>query len=361
VISGCDDAIVTMAIFGKRKISTMNALIGLHQKKITLLNPFTPISLEYLANVPRISLSPAGVCSYVIKDYLDTNKMSQEQTTWLFDDIKQICANDSMVMINGAFFVSCSCNKQAKYYVDIVNNTKSLKISDRGKYLLEVITRQFSSKQILEEINTISSNLRWLRVACSLLFFGTFIVAPGAVLLYSLEKMIIPIILLLYSLAVPVAVLNYSAQKNLIKNGLGSRVVAIIKIILCPPMAIRLPSEISLTALAQFHPIPVIVTILGDTGLSFYLESVRKLMHPLQMHSENPVSNDIIDWYSEAEYNAFLHFGKTRYGTSFDSCGAAPIQESGSQSYCPRCLTQYKISVGTCSNCKGVMLHAFSS
>ena len=361
VFSGYDDAIVTLAISGKRKISTMNALIGLTQKKITLLNPFTPFSLDYMANVPRLSLSPTGVCSYAIVDYLDTKRMSQEQTTCLYDDIKQICANDSTLMINGTFFVSCSCNEQARYYVDVVNNLKSLKSNDRVKYLLEVIGQQFSNEQILEEINTISSHLQWLRVACLLLFTGTFIVAPVAVLMYGLETMLIPIIFLLYSLAVPVAVLNYSAQKNLIKNSVWSRIASVIKIMLCPPMAIRLPSELSLTSLVRFHPIPVIDTNLGDTGLSFYTEALRKLLHPIQTRSENSVSNAIIDWYAEAEYNAFLHYGNTKYGTPFNSFGSDPMQESGSHSYCPRCLTQYTISVGTCSNCKGVMLRSFSS
>jgi hypothetical protein len=39
---------------------------------------------------------------------------------------------------------------------------------------------------------------------------------------------------------------------------------------------------------------------------------------------------------------------------------SAPMHEGESQSYCPRCWTQYTASVGTCAECNEVALLAFA-
>jgi len=133
----------------------------------------------------------------------------------------------------------------------------------------------------------------------------------------------------------------------------ASRGEEIATLLLSPPLALRASALILRELFAGFHWLAVVsVTSNAESALRLSTEYLRELDYPTAAEQEMRTDE------GEAWRAAACSLVANRYGTSAQLPGAAASH--GGERYCPRCGTQFTLSVEMCNDC-GIKLLSFPS
>jgi hypothetical protein len=173
---------------------------------------------------------------------------------------------------------------------------------------------------------------------------------------HGLIRFVIPVAAVMLLTASIVAVQYSRAHRTLYPLRKSDRVSNIVKMVLCPPVAIRAGDILSIEAMSRFHPVVLGNLLLGADASDFFRTLIRDLQYPLRHDHADAQCLSIVAWFVTTERNAIADFLKTECSTTFDALLIPPVWDGISTAYCPRCLCQFMVSAGECPDCPGVTM-----
>jgi hypothetical protein len=186
-----------------------------------------------------------------------------------------------------------------------------------------------------------------LRLDCNvwLLAISTFYILISVRL--GLQAATLPVFICFEIAAIHLGVRFYCLHAILFPAERRSRMMDLVKFILCPPTVFRCVDAISSNLLSDFDPIVIAYLVCRRRQFEkFCNRSLRSLRFSgkcrVPRHQE---------WFMSECEDSFRHFLK-EIGMTADECMPAPAPlDSFSRSYCPRCEAQYVFRGGLCAEC----------
>lgn len=344
----------------KWKLEFPSVLFGNGDAGLVLLNPFPPLGLSFTCHLSPVSISPIGICAYNSQTLRPGGKSSQSGKTALFTEVKSIYFKEKDIIVNDSKFVKCRTESEASLLSHFLSSIISAAQETRETLIKEFFQKALDHESVWRALKVVSEQTRILRLLCNLSFFFIFLVAPALVMFYGLRHMIIPLGICFFLLSIRISVEFYASHKMLYLQASEDRIGNFLKMILCPPVAIRALDVVANPLLGSFNPLNVANVLLDKIKYSvFAKEFMLDLKYPIQ---PNHLSDDgilIMMWHNNTLFNLCKSYLDDVAKLNIDLF-SPPIQtDEHSKSYCPRCLGQFTKESGECPDCFGVKLALF--
>jgi len=323
---------------------------------LALLNPLPPLGTAFLAHWSPVSLSRLGVCDLCLQVVGDTGRPAQTGRVLTYEEIAAMATDGKYLLINGSRFAQCATPEQAETLSQLIGRVSRASVESREKAIREFLEAQFDKQeasQRLRQVRDVTPSLRWI---CSAFFVFLYLVVPILVSIYGLTRLVLPVAGIMFLAAVAIALRFLGVHRALYPQRRGGRVSDVVKMVLCPPAAMRAVDLLTLPALSQFHPVLISDLLLGPADTAFVQAVIRDLKHPLQYDLTDPEGVSIVHWYATAQLDACLNFLGAQDSRTRAGLLAPPFWDGISAAYCPRCSCQYTIRSGECPDCPGVRL-----
>ena len=332
-----------------------SSFIATSKSGAVLLNPLWPGTRVVLGSLSPISISPDGICAFNAQSFFDAGRPLQTPHHFPFEDIQSCSSHDRCVLINTAPFIECVDIDEAQQIVDLINQAAQVPGPQRQPLIEKFLARRFNRREEPGSFAAMSKRLRSLEALCSIFFALLFLLAPLAAFRYGLEEVIIPTAILMIGFAVAIAWLVWYQHKALWPSLSNERWSSVAKIIFCPPSAIRAVGDLTTHFPTACDPLVISAVLSPDERERFVSAYLRDLHFPIKDGLEG-AAKEVVDWYRAELLKQATTYVKTQTGLGLDSISAPPVFESGCQSYCPRCQSQFTNEAGDCSGCDGVHL-----
>lgn len=320
-----------------------------------LLNPLWPGTRVVLASLAPISISPEGICAFNPQSFFDAGRPVQSPDYFCFDEIETCTSNHRSVVINTSRAIECANVAESRQIADLINQAVRIPSSQRQQLIRQFLARRFDQSEALDSFASMSNSLRSLELLCSVFFPLLFIIAPLMAFRYGLEKIVVPIAIGMIVFAVAIAVVVWIQYPPLSPSLSAERWSSVLKIVFCPPGAIRAVGELTANFPMTCDPLVVSTLLPHAERERFVLAYLRDLHFPIKDGLEGP-AKDVVDWYRAELLKQTTAYVKTQSDLRLDSVMAPPVFEADCQSYCPRCGSQFTTEAGDCSGCDGVHL-----
>lgn len=331
-----------------------NRLISNDRGGVGFLNPLPPLGSAFSGHWSPLSISPAGVSDLTLRATGNSALPVQSDRILHFEQISRIEQDEKWILINEARFARCASPEQAKLLVETIRRIRKVSEPDRAKAITDFLASLFSKQAATDRLSFTIQLLPWIRRTCVAFFLFLYVMVPLAASFLPLIWYILPVAAIMW-LAVPiVAVQYYRAHRKLYPERRSDRVMNVIQMVLCPPVAIRACDLLSIDAMSRFHPVLTASLLLGDDAAAFYGPAIRDLRYPLKCGKSADKAADVASWYANAELEATAGFLKTERPAALEACFTPPPWDGVSTSYCPRCLCQFTVGTGDCPDCPGV-------
>ncbi len=344
---------------GKRwRVTTPKSWMGNANGGMLLLNPLPPPGRVFLSHLLPISISPAGVCAFN-SQMLPWGARSTTQTGEFVpvSAITKVTTDGAYLLINGEKFTRCVTPKQARALADLITEVSAAKSSKREAVLRSSLAKHFDAKQATNVWREAEEAVGPIRRFCSLSFVFMFVVTPILVTIFGLERLIIPIAVVMVLLAAQTAFMFYRAHRKLFPRETQERFENVVKMILCPPVSLRAVDVLTRNVLSEFNPLVVANVLEGADEQRFVRGFVLDLQHPLLHEVTEEKALATVNWMGAEQLRLSREYVK-RVG--LENLFGPTEQEGDSLSYCPRCSVQFVTSKGECPDCPGVELVAFA-
>ena len=187
-----------------------------------------------------------------------------------------------------------------------------------------------------------------------------FVLVPAAVIVLGTQRALLPAVALMVVGTLAVAACFYRLHRKLDAGAVGYRLTSCLKMVLCPPTALRAFDFLTLNALEEFHPLLIAETLLDETRLAEFAKfALQDFVFPLRASAGDAAEMAIIAWHAEEEFANCRRLLAKQKGLDVAKLYAMPRWDGISRSYCPRCAARYDRREGECADCPGVSLRAY--
>jgi hypothetical protein len=341
-------------------IAAINSLLGNTRGRFLLMNPLPPFGRIFLSHLWPLSISPEGVCAFNLQS-LPWGRVAHTGQCLHFDDISVSSTDGQDLLINNQPFVRCASNSQAKHFSQLINSASEVNAGDREGLIRAFLTKQFAADEAsarLREAEQLMKPIGWM---CTILFVFLFVGLPILVTFAGLLRVLIPVGFIMFGLAIEIAIMFYRAHKTRHPDEKQERVESIIKMILCPPIAIRANDILSKNLLSQYSPVVVADLLPGASAQQFVRSFLLDLQHPLKHEVTDDASIDIMNWAAAEQLKQSVKYVDRSNYPKAEILLARPERDDNSVFYCPRCGCQFVAASDSCPDCPGVELLSFAS
>jgi len=341
------------------RIARLNSSLANGRGGLLFTNPLPPLGSVFLSHLSPISVSPLGICAFNLQALPLVGRPAQTGRSLAFSEINGSSADGAYLLVNNQRFTKCATARQAQAISELLNAAIATVPDAREDLVRTYIAKQFAADEaatILRDANVV---IKPIRMMCSILFLFLFVATPILVSIFGLLRLIIPVALVMVVLAIEIAIMFYQAHKRLYPRESQERIEHVIKMILCPPVAIRATDQLTKHLLAHYSPVVVAALLSGATAQQFVRAFILDLQHPLRHEVADETAAKVLVWAAGEQLQRSLeHVKRTGYSKP-DQLLAPPEAGEDSISYCPRCGCQFVVSSGACPDCPGVGLVAF--
>ena len=274
----------------------------------------------------------------------------------VFSDITSSSTEGADLLVNGQSFAKCVTAKQARRISKLINAIVIAKPADRDRLVRAYIANQFAADEAAADLREAMVIMRPLRWMCSVSFLFLFVLTPILVTTFGLLRLFISLGVVLVLLTIQITILFYRAHRTLYEDDTSQRVESAIKMVLCPPVAIRSPDFLTRNLLSEYSPVVVARLLAHDGADEFVRAFIRDLRHPLKHEISDEIAADIVSWAGAEQLRHCLEYVQDTSQVLLDSTQP----EGDSVSYCPRCGSQFVVTDGECPDCPGVARVTFS-
>ncbi len=351
------ESVVFVSASGKSwRLVRPSAWLGNARGGLLFLNPLPPGGRVFLSHLSPVSLSPSGVCAFNLQTLHFEGRSPDQTGEFLpFGKIKDAGVDGSYLTINNQRFARCATTKQARSLAQLIDAMAKASPSKREAMARGWISNQFAAKDAMLLLKKSNALIKPIRSLSLILFLFLFVFTPVLGSIVGLMILIIPVAVVMIALAVVIAIIFHRAHKKLYPSESSERFESFVKMILCPPVAIRAADVLTKNLLADFSPI-VLARMLRATGEAQFVRGmILDLKHPIKHELSDAKAVEALTWTTDEQLKACLTETKLEWKELI-----APAQrEDNSRSYCPRCLCQFVVADDECSDCPGVKLVAF--
>jgi hypothetical protein len=245
----------------------------------------------------------------------------------------------------------------ARHITELIRSLAKAAPDDRERLIQQAMADSLDGAAVKGAVDLFFESTRVLRIVCNLLWFSMFVVCPALVFASGFGFLVVPLITLLLGLHVMAVVGYWRLHQRLMTMESHHRWEGLVKMVLCPPAAVRALDLISMDLLDLYHPLAV-ASVLTDKQEFQRLGGVLVHEARYSLPVDPGVSGlaEIADWHRrtilEAE-EAFLRQAQV----DLDGLDQMPLPSDESiKSYCPRCRTGFTMDAGDCPDCRGLIL-----
>lgn len=338
-----------------------NALPGTGRTGVALGFPLPPFGPTLVTSWPPISLSPEGACSFVAAAFNPGSGPDQEIRHLRFDAIDRVEATGRDVRVNGRAFVTAVSAGQARHVAGTLDRVRGLPRAARADAIVAAIRSSLDGDTAVLQWGALRARSRHLVIAATTLFAFLFGAAPMVIWQRGLIGSWMPILSLALLLVTWVIALFVRAHRVLVPGGAFDRRGHVLAMVLAPLDAIRAPDLLARDLFCTWHPVAVATATCGAIqGRAFAAAVRRDLRHPLPPADRipDPEAHACARWFREqtaAEIDRLL----TKAGAGLAAETRPAKDDDRCRTYCPRCLAQFVVAVGTCRDCGDLDLVAF--
>lgn len=342
------------------RISFASERFGNNNGGLALLNPFSPLRSNFLGHWIPLSISPDGVCAFTLQTIGDTGRPFQTGKVLKFEEISDSRADGKYLWLNESRFVKCGNAEHAASLAKWIQQLSSQSVENREAVIRRTWAAQFSKEDALVCHDRVRSLAAGIRCNCFIFFVLLHGVAPIMAGTYRPIGSIITVAIIMLVCALFISVSYFYAHKILYPSLSNDRLVNFVKMILCPPVAIRAADLLTLHAMSRFHPVLLANIILGSHNEAFTRAVIKDMHYPIRHDLTDPMVLSIVSWHAACEIDACKNFLEAENFVAFLAFLALPAWDGVSSAYCPRCSCQFENRLDECPDCPGVKLLLFS-
>jgi len=330
--------------------------LGNRDGSVALGNPLPPLGAVFAAHWFPISLSPIGVCGLNLQALGGAHRCCQSGRVFGYEDIDQVEAEGKHLLINGERFAKCESFDQAGRLAKLVEELKAASAGKREALLRHSLAARFDTERARERLKMANHQVGGIRLCCLVFFAYLYVILPVLVCKHGLTShMISAAAIILFSTAL-ICLQFFLGHRKLHPQAGFERTGDVVKMMLCPPAAIRAHDQLSMNAMSEFHPILLAHLLQAEGRDALAGGMVRDLSHPLPHGLDDPQAKGIVSWHAQAELAACAAFLQSVGTTTMAGLRGAPAWDGHASKYCPRCLGQFKTDAPECPDCPGVAL-----
>jgi len=319
---------------------------------IRLLNPLPPLGKIYCCRLPALALAPIGIRP------MDDSADPPAKLT--YKAIRDLEVKGREIRINARRFCLCSDSVQAERIGGLVRAVWKASAQNREGLIRAFWKNAFDEQAARARLTQAAKPLGSLLFLCNGLFIYLFVFSPLVVLVLGLPRLLIPLAAGMLALALQIAYAYFKLHKKLYREAGEDRIGNVIKMAVCPPVAVRACDLITPDLLSDYHPLVVAHLLLtSDAYETFCQGTLRRLRYPLKTETEAE-ADDISIWQNGALLTLITEYIK-HTTKIMDRTDVLPVPDQPeNRAYCPRCLAQFTRSQGDCSDCPGIPLQPFA-
>ena len=348
------ESVAFVSAWRRWRLTTPSSWLGNARGGILFLNPLPPSGKVFLSHLSPISISPSGLCALNVQTLPSEARSPYQTGDFLpFGKIKEAGVDGSYLTINNERFAQCATAKQARSLAGVIDAMVKASASKREGLARNWIAKQYSASDATIRLKEAQELIEPIQSLGLILFLFLFVLTPLLGSLAGLMTLIVPVAIVMVALAVEIAILFRRAHKKLYPAESSERLESLVKMILCPPVAIRAADIITKNLLAEFSPIVLAEVLTGSGEPQFVRSVVLDLKHPLKHELSDKSAVGTITWAASEQLRACELYLKP------EELLAPNQREKNSVSYCPRCLCQFVVAAEECPDCPGVQLVGF--
>lgn len=344
----------------KWKMTFPSDLFSNKNAGLVFLNPLPPLGLAFVSHLLPISLSPFGICTYNSQTFSGTARPIQTPLTFRFNEINTAHADGKSLVVNGAVISNCESDSQASQLAALLTRLSATTDENRCSVVLDFLTNSLDRTRADTILVDVVSQTGSLCIFCNLLFAFLLILTPTVLALYGLGKFLFPIVGSIVVCILQISIEFYIAHKNFYPEQGFDRISNVIKMLLCPPVAIRARDLILTPALSSFNPLIVGDLMLERREYQRFVEGfMRDLKYPIIEDGLDSTALSIVAWHNKALFHECEQYLRGVAKIDIDVFAPPLKTDSHAESYCPRCRNQFTKREGECPDCSGVKLLRF--
>ena len=348
------ESVAFVSVWRRWRLATPSSWLGNARGGILFLNPLPPSGRVFLSHLSPVSISPSGVCALNVQT-LPSEARSPDQTGDFlpFSKIKEAGVDGSYLTINKERFAKCTTAKQARALANVIAAMVKASASKREGLARNWITKQYSASDATSLLKEAQEVIKPIQSLGLILFLFLFVLTPLLGALVGLMTLIIPVAIVMVALAVEIAIVFRRAHAKLYPAESAERLESLVKMILCPPVAIRAADILTKNLLAEFSPIVLADVLTGAGEREFVRSVILDLKHPLGHELYDADAVETITWAINEQVTVCERYAKP------EELLAPAQREENSISYCPRCRCQFVVAAVECPDCPGVRVLQF--
>jgi hypothetical protein len=339
-----------------RPVRMITKLRAVPRPCIVFAYPFGARSEVIVCSPLPVFLSPEGI---VANSRVKADMASSDFVA--FEDMHRIEPELRKLLINGAEFVTAASEIQAKELADLLQRVRKRTSKERAIEIEKVIAHSLDSDCAYSRLGEFSEKTSDLRLDSLGLMAVIFVVSPILVWKWGLLA-IWPF--LLSFMVVNTALIAWDfhrANRDLFPASGTARWSSIIMILLSPPAALRAAKYLARDIGDGYHPLALAASRCSNEEIralaSWVLREVT--FEPDTVTRLDKPAAECTQWFRRKIRDAILAL-VYKHGDDPEELIAPPKRESEHvRSYCPRCLSQFVISDGVCTDCDGISLRPF--
>jgi hypothetical protein len=342
----------------KRPIQMITKLRPVRRSGITFAYPFSLRSEVMICSPLPLLLSPGGI----VADPGVVAGLTRGEFV-PFDEMLRIEPELRTLLVNGKAFVTTASEVEATELAELLKRVRKRKLKDRASEIEKVLDHTLDPDGAYSRLKEYTDRTSDLRLDLLGLLLVIFVISPILVLRWGLVAMW-PFLLAYLVLNVSLIAWDFRrANRELFPMTGLTRWSSITMIMLSPPAALHATKYLARDIGYGYHPLAFAASRCSNREFrelaSWVLRDV--MFVPDTDESLDRRSADCVQWFRSRFQNAVLALVH-KHGINPNELIAPPSRESERvQSYCPRCLSQFVISDGACTDCDRIPLLPFDA
>ena len=346
------------AVGGRRARKMRGHLLQTGEGGLVFLNPLPPLGMFFCCRLFPLVVSPRGFSTQQASGSL-SRETGASVTTVPWSERLTFEARNRDVILDGKRLLRCDDVRQAREVGTLLNQLRAAPQDARFLLIDRFWTGRFDRESARARLDSATSRMRGLRLACIGLFVLLFVVAPTVVLYVGRVDMLVPLGLAALAIVAWIAIRFNAVFKSCFPEDGDERVTHLIKMVLCPPASIRACDRVTENLLGEYHPLVVAHLLMRPERFkALAAETLRFLRFPIVPSLEAGYAEPIA-WQNDILLRKAEQFLQMIGLRTIDLLAPPDPHAPDVQAYCPRCLEQFMEAAGECPDCVGVMRAPF--
>lgn len=343
-------------------VQTASANFGTAWGGLSLLNPFPPLGWYYTSEILPLSFSPDFIAAYNSQTIAPGGRPHQTGIVLSYEAITDINVKEAELWINGSLFCKFRSQRLANKILGILQLLIPMSAMERQSLIESFIAGRFDPEALQKEQNLLNMRLSNLRILCNIMFAFLFVAIPVTSILYGVTRLIIPSTIVMFLMVIPIIMEFYNVHKSLHPEFRSARITHSIKMMLCPPVAVRACDIVMENAMDNYDVLALAYALLkGSSRDSFFSEYLRDLKLPLCIDFDDLILLKTCHWQNDTILRLTARYSPG-IASIIETAFKTPQQESSDRlSYCPRCLIQLSVKDKNCPDCDSIKLITFDT